>query len=156
MSQGRAPRYGLRASREDAKCAHMRYYWRESGEKDQGILVTLQWWWIPSGLGLFGFLLLFKPAHGPLWPFLLLIPILLISATFAMLMPPVRAGEPWFLNADTVFQILLAVRFACAILMIFLARERRIAAVPLGLGALFADPILFGYAACAAGSSLCM
>ena len=117
--------------------------------------MALQWWWIPAGLGIIGFLLLFKPAHGPLWPFLLLVPILLISFTF-MLLPPVRAGEPSLLGADTVFQILLAVRFACAILMIFLARDRRIAAVPLGVAALFADPILFGYAACAVGSPLCM
>jgi hypothetical protein len=121
----------------------------------RGSFVTFAWWWIPAGLGFLGFLLLFKPAHGPLWPFLLLIPILLISAVFAML-PPVRAGEPSLLSVDTVFQILLAVRFAGALLMIFLARERRIAAVPLGLAALFADPILFGYAACAVGSPLCM
>ena len=100
-------------------------------------------------------MLLFKPAQGPLWPFLLLVPILLITFVF-MLLPPVRAGEPSLLGADTVFQILLAVRFACACLMVFLARDRRIAAVPLGLAALFADPILFGYAACAVGSPLCM
>ncbi|MFZ1991034.1 MAG: hypothetical protein WAW96_14840 [Alphaproteobacteria bacterium] len=128
---------------------------RDSKVQDQGILVTLQWWWIPAGLGVIGFLLLFKPAHGPLWPFLLLVPILLISAVFMML-PPVRAGEPTLLSADTIFQILLAMRFACACLMVFLARDRRIAAVPLGLAALFADPILFGYAACALGSPLCM
>jgi len=127
---------------------------RDSKGRDQGILVALQWWWIPAGLGALGFLLLFKPAHGPLWPFLLLVPILLITFVF-MLLPPVRAGEPALLGADTLFQILLAARFACGCLMVFLARNRRIAAVPLGLAALLADPILFGYAACAVGSSLC-
>ncbi len=113
-----------------------------------------QWWMIPAGIGALGFLLLFKPAHGPLWPFLLLVPILLISAVFALL-PPVRAGQPSLLGVDTLFQIMLAARFACAILMVFLARERRIAAIPLGLAALFADPILFNFGACAVGSSLC-
>jgi len=134
----------------------LRYDWARLEGKDQGILVALQWWWIPAGLGVIGFLLLFKPAHGPLWPFLLLVPMLLISGVFAMLLPPVHAGMPGLLGADAVFQILLAVRFACACLMVFLARDRRIAAVPLGLGALFADPILFGYAACAVGSPLCL
>ena len=119
-----------------------------------GVALHLQWWMIPAALGVLGALLMFKPAPGPLWPFLLLAPILVISVVFGLL-PPVRAGEPSLLSADALFQILLAIRFACAILMIFLAQGRRIAAVPLGLAALLADPILFDFAACSVGSSLC-
>jgi hypothetical protein len=117
--------------------------------------VTFAWWWIPAGLAAFSLLALLKPAHGPGWPFLLALPILAISGVFALVLPRSTGWVSVFLNNDAVFQVLMAVRFAAAILMIVLATERRIAAVPMAAAALLADPVLFNFSACLVGAPLC-
>ena len=108
----------------------------------------------PSGLAVLGMLLLLKPAHGRAWPFLLLLPVIVISAVFAFVTWQGGALSN-FVQRDSVFQVLLAVRFASAILMVALASDRRFAAGALGLAALLADPLLFNFAACGVGSALC-
>ena len=126
-----------------------------SALKVRGALLAFVWWMIPAGLAVLGLLLAVIPARGPLWPFLLLIPVVLITVVFALI--PLRA-DAWltvFLEQDAVFQILLAARFVCAILMVVLARGRHLMAAALGSAALLADPVLFNYFACSFGTQLC-
>jgi hypothetical protein len=100
-------------------------------------------------------LLAILPARGPLWPFLLLIPVAVVSGVFALVQSQDESWLTLFLKQDAVFQILLAARFVGAILMIVLALGRRRVAIPLSLAALLADPVLFNYLACAFETQLC-
>jgi len=119
------------------------------------VSLAFAWWWLAVGLAALGLALAFKPAQGPLWPFLLLLPMALITALLALAAMP--AGSAWIASvaADTIFQVLLAVRLVCAILMAALASGRRIVAIPLALAALLADPLSFNYAACTFGAPIC-